>query len=342
MKIMFNGGGYNELTKTLKELGHTVCHAPFFRLYNATDPIWKDYNKLLVQNIEHEKPDVYLCAKGYANGKYIFPETTKKIQKIVKASIYMSFDDPFFLPKFMSLGMHAGYDIALSCSSDKFEVYRSVGIEPYCFWPAWDTTIYNIPTVAEKDKIDFVFVGTPYYCTDIPRKDIVLWAIAQGWKTEIYGSTDWISNKVIKNYKGKPFIQGDTRLAAYYKGYWSNWLTLPSLFAKSKINFSNHVNKATMYLNDRVPLVMGVGGCLVMDLNPELDKVFTHNKELVFYKDWNTLKHRMKFFVANRHSREQIGKRAKEKILREHTYKHRAIQLIDIIQNFCNRRNVQL
>ncbi len=333
MKFFFNGGAFAELAYTLTSLGHTLSKIPPWLVFTDNDQVWHNYNiKLLKEQIRTEKPDVYICSKGFKGGKFIYPDTNEWIKKQVRATIYWSMDDPFFMPTFLSKHMYKGYDFALSCSTASFAEYRQVKLKPYLFWPAWDTISREYSPVSEKNKIDMVFVGTPYVCTDIPRKDILLWAVSSGWSVEIYGSENWISNKMIKNNRLGSFIQGDSRLAPYYKGPWNNWVTLPTLFSKARINFSNHVVKAPMYLNDRVPMVMGVGGCLVIDRNPGVDTIYRHNHNIVFYDDWKTLQHRATYFLKNVHVREELGKNARQTTLEAHTYKQRAHQLLRILE----------
>jgi len=332
MKIFFNGGGYHQLVNTLRIAGHQVVQgaAPWVQ-YIQSDSDWKTYSNVLLNQIKEHKPDVYICSKGFKWGRFICPETNIAIRKITKLNIYWSQDDPFFIPKFISLGMYRGYDIALSCSTEKFNVYIKAGIKPYLFWPAWDSEVRQECNINEKDKIDVIFVGTPYACTAIPRKDILLWIAKQGLSLEIYGSNTWISNNQVKKSDGTIFIQGDEKLKPYYKGMHTDWRSLPNLFSKARINISNHVNLARMYLNDRVFLVMGTGGFLMVDHNPGIEQVFAHNKELSFYEDWPTFKHRFNYYLKHVGVRKSIALNGQKKILTEHTYTNRAQQLLKII-----------
>jgi len=332
MKFFFNGGAFTELTHTLTTAGHTLSKVPPWLIFAGNDKVWHNYNtNLLKEQILREKPDVYICSKGFKGGRYIYPETNEWIKKQVKTTIYWSLDDPFFMPTFLSRHMYLGYTLALSCSTGSFAQYKQVGLKPYLFWPAWDTISREYRPIPEKDKVDMIFVGTPYACTDIPRKDILLWAVKSGWSVEIYGNDNWISSRSIKNNRLGSFIQGDPQLAPYYKGPWNNWITLPTLFGRARINFSNHVVKAPMYLNDRVPMVMGVGGCLVIDRNPGVDTIFRHNHNIVFYDDWKTFQHRATYFLKNVYARTALGRNARQVTLEAHTYKQRAHQLLRIL-----------
>jgi len=333
MRILFSGGGYYQLINTLKSEGHVVSGFPWTK-FDRNRKLWDEFNKtLLRKKIKNFKPDIFICAKGFRNNYFIYPDTLSWIKKNVGISIYWSLDDPFVVNSFIDSNSYIGYKIALSCSTQTFSKYRKVGMDPYLFWPAWDSLINKTPPNVKK-KLDFILVGTPYACTNIPRRLVALWAMRQGMNFAIYGPKSWIEDKVIVDKSGKPFVQGDARLEPYYKGYFRNWRKLPELLSSAKLNFSNHVLKAKMYLNDRVFLVMGPGNALIMDCNPGIESVFKHNVEVMFYKNFRTFEHRAKYLLDHDNYRKEIGKNARRKILEEHTYKNRAIQLLDILKKY--------
>ena len=76
LKFLFNGGGYHQLVDSLRKKGHYVSQgaAPwmkFFRTRKSCDM----YNKIVLRDvIKYEKPDVYICSKGYRNGFSIYPD----------------------------------------------------------------------------------------------------------------------------------------------------------------------------------------------------------------------------------------------------------------------------
>jgi len=325
MKFLFNVGGYTQLVKTLEDRGHQVVkHNCQFRKYVNKDQRWQEYNqKILPQLIQEHKPDVYICSKGFAKNKHIWPETNLKIKKMVGLMVYWSQDDPFFIPTFRNLQMHRGYDVALTCSN-VHKPYREVGIEPHTFYPAWDSIERSVTPRAS--KTDVIFVGSPYKTTNIPRAKIMRWIAEQGHSLKIFGAAAWTKKGSSSLFQGDPFLR------PYYKGVFKNWRDLHNLFASSRINISNHVRQAPGYLNDRVFLVMGAGGFLLMDNNPGIEKLFKHNRHVCYYRDWGTFKHRFTYYLAHDDARKAIAKAGQKLILAEHTYANRADQLLDIVK----------
>jgi spore maturation protein CgeB len=331
MKFFFNGGAYSELLFTLQAMGHTIIDhdVTWLNYINASDH-GKEYNAALKAVIAKTKPDVYVCTKAIKNKFRVHPETHLWVQKNVGVTVYWSQDDPFLMPMFLSNKLYSGYSIALTCTKDSFNDYTKVGIKPYLFWPAFDTVIRKFTPVPEEQKIDFVFVGTPYACTNVPRKTVVFGLINRGFKNiELYGDPLWVSNTVVMR-KGKPFISGDSRLAPYYKGQ-AAWSDVHRIYAKAKLNLSNHVLRASMYLNDRVPMVLGVGGFLFMDKNPGMENIFRHERDVVFYDNHEDLMSKVEYFMAHPEARIRIAKDGQKTGLEKHTYQNRARQLVNIL-----------
>jgi hypothetical protein len=332
MKFFFNGGAYSELVYTLQEMGHTVIDhdVTWLNHINANDS-GNAYNAALKKEVAKAKPDVYLCTKAIKGKFRIHPETHAWIKNNVGVTVYWSQDDPFFMPLFLSAKIYIGYSIALTCTTASFNDYKSVGLKPYLFWPAFDTVIRKTNPIPNEDKLDFVFVGTPYACTDVPRKKVVFGLINRGYtKIEIYGDPLWVSDKVIMR-QGKEFIHGDARLKPYYKGQ-AAWSDVHNIYAKAKLNFSNHVQKADMYLNDRVPMVLGVGGFLLMDKNPGIEEVFRHGREVVFYDNHEDLMSKAVYFLTHPEERIRIATDGQKIGLEKHTYQNRARQLLNILK----------
>lgn len=74
------------------------------------------------------------------------------------------------------------------------------------------------------------------------------------------------------------------------------------------------------------------GSCIVSQPYNGIEEWFEVGKELLVVNDENEAIQTYKRLLHNEEDREKIGTRARRRILKEHTYKHRARQLIDIIR----------
>ncbi|HOZ47194.1 MAG TPA: glycosyltransferase [Candidatus Hydrogenedentes bacterium] len=115
-----------------------------------------------------------------------------------------------------------------------------------------------------------------------------------------------------------------------------------ALFAKivagSKINLNLHssataegVDAKCDAINPRVFEIAACGGFQVCDPAIGLDRHFDFETELPIYRDINELRACIEHFLAHPDERAAFAQRARERVLREHTYEHRAQQMLDLI-----------
>ncbi len=72
--------------------------------------------------------------------------------------------------------------------------------------------------------------------------------------------------------------------------------------------------------------------CIVSQPYNGIEEWFEVGKELVVVRDENDATETYQRLLSNEEEREKIGKRARERVLKEHTFKHRAVELINIIR----------
>lgn len=102
-------------------------------------------------------------------------------------------------------------------------------------------------------------------------------------------------------------------------------------YSKSKIVFNNAINND---LNMRVFEALCSGSLLVTDnaKGSGLEEMFQSKNHLVFYDDKN-LEDVITYYLENDEEREEIAKQGRQEVLENHTYDHRAVQLIDVLNN---------
>lgn len=116
----------------------------------------------------------------------------------------------------------------------------------------------------------------------------------------------------------------------------------PELFAKivaaSKINLNLHsstvhdgVDLHCDAINPRVFEIAACGGFQLCDPCIGLDALFDFSSELPVYRNLAELRSQIDHFLANPREREQYARNARERALRDHTYKQRASQMLDFV-----------
>jgi hypothetical protein len=102
-------------------------------------------------------------------------------------------------------------------------------------------------------------------------------------------------------------------------------------YAKIQVNISHVYNSGA---HDRVFSSMIRGAMCMSEHSEYLDKVFTSEKDIVFYdcKDLNGLVERVKYYLVHDEERLMITKAAFEKVRKEHTWLNRAVDIIDAFE----------
>jgi spore maturation protein CgeB len=109
---------------------------------------------------------------------------------------------------------------------------------------------------------------------------------------------------------------------------------LPAFYNACKINFNATSLQMLGAVNQRVFDVPVCGAFLLTDHQDAIEELFDVGKEVVTYKNRDEIPELVRFYLHNPKERENISRRGRERILKEHTYKHR---LGTIIQNMKNR-----
>jgi spore maturation protein CgeB len=78
----------------------------------------------------------------------------------------------------------------------------------------------------------------------------------------------------------------------------------------------------------------GLGVCIVSNPYPGLETWFEPEKEVIILKDHDEAIERYRWLLAHDSEREAMGRAARERLLQEHTFVHRARQLMDIVQKY--------
>ena len=101
--------------------------------------------------------------------------------------------------------------------------------------------------------------------------------------------------------------------------------------AKILINISHIYNSGA---HERIFSSMIRGAMCMAEHSEYLDKIFTDEKDIVFYdyKDLNGFVERVKYYLAHDEERLMITKTAFEKVRKEHTWLNRAADIIDSVK----------
>lgn len=316
------------------------------------------------------RPHALVVFKGWRSGnERIMPGVLHQCRlEAATLNVYWSVDDPDFLGDWNHYHNVSGaWDVALTCCRASVAWYhrRATGVEAHYFLPGfdarwecdpdkWDWLPPNVPC---KDSVDLVITGTPYHDitgADLGRARVAVEAVRRGLSVELYGPESWMEDQreLARQRHGPgavPMVCGDPSLRPCYRGWtWDLNEGLPYAYCRARVVFNNHLRKGGRYdkdvydgyCNDKVFMIGGCGGGVqLMDHQPGVSPdVYERGKEFVAYDGDDpdarlaSAMNRIEWVLAHPSQALAISEAARERTLREHTWRHRAEQLMGILR----------
>ena len=156
-----------------------------------------------------------------------------------------------------------------------------------------------------------------YKCTQLERVQI-LREVSKLAQTSLYTTEDTASYPEIQN-----------------RGIADTACVAPKVYACSRIN----LNISLRPIQSGIPLrcfdIMGMGGFLISNYQPELAEHFIDGEELVLYESIPDLLSKIRYYLSHEEERTAIAACGREKVLKDFTY---GIQLTKIIHLFLTSR----
>lgn len=110
------------------------------------------------------------------------------------------------------------------------------------------------------------------------------------------------------------------------------------IFNASKININLHsstyhngINPFGDFVNPRTFEIASSGAMQLVDRRAELETLFEVGKEIVVFENLEDLKQKIAYYLDNPAERERTAERAKQRVLREHTYEHRMGEMLECL-----------
>lgn len=104
------------------------------------------------------------------------------------------------------------------------------------------------------------------------------------------------------------------------------------LFIASKINLNLATTQIKTILGERPFEILAVGGFVLTDYCSDIGSLFELDKEIACFREAGELEEKIGYFLNHPKEREEIARRGQERVLREHTYKHRMEQLVNTMR----------
>lgn len=117
-------------------------------------------------------------------------------------------------------------------------------------------------------------------------------------------------------------------------GFANPILDAPKIFHLSKINLNITAKPIRSGLSQRVWDVLGCGGFLICNFQPEITDYFEPGTDLEIYDSAEDLLMKVEYYLHHEEQRRQIAQNGYQKVKKHHTYITRIQQILDIVFPF--------
>ncbi|PIR08154.1 hypothetical protein COV53_04565 [Candidatus Gottesmanbacteria bacterium CG11_big_fil_rev_8_21_14_0_20_37_11] len=193
-----------------------------------------------------------------------------------------------------------------------------MGIKSEYFKIGFETRINNIIRPSKR-IYDVTFIGSfSLYHHDRIQ---LLEEIANQIPIDIWGS-------------GVNFLSKNSVLRKRYHG--EAWgIDMYDVLSKSKIVVNKHLDIAGDWANNmRLFETTGMGTMLMTDNKMNLNELFEIDKEIIAYENSSDLIKKIKYYLHHDGEREKIAQNGQMRTCKEHSYKRRMKELIQIVKKY--------
>jgi spore maturation protein CgeB len=318
-KTAFEYLGYEVLLLDVDK--HIFNYVPFGKLGNyvntflGVDSWIKKGNRDLVLKIKKFNPELTLvfCNANFISGSLAF------LKSICNSKLGLIWPDTVFNIGNNIMANHSLYDFVGCYSSNSVPVFKAIGFRDVFWLPlAADQWLHGVNTISQNYRYDIAFIG--------------------GWRPERENTLNLIKNNFPK---AKLLIKGPEWLKRCkiksLKANIDDGIAIGSDFAKlinvSKINLN--IIDATNFpaANMRFFEIPMCNGFQLSSSCPEFESIFTEQNHISYYDSDNSLISKVNHYLnLDNLSLSKIISNAYKLVNNEHTYVHRAEQLIKSIR----------
>lgn len=115
-----------------------------------------------------------------------------------------------------------------------------------------------------------------------------------------------------------------------YKSYADYYTQMPQIFSASKINLNISLKTIRTGIPLRVTDVMGCGGFVLTNYQPELAEYFSIGEECVVYENIEDLYAKVAYYLAHEEERKAIAEAGFKRVKRDFTFKERLEKMLNI------------
>lgn len=311
MKILYcfpeadnpNHYGYNNIRSSLIELGHSIVDFDFLGMKDrfGKEGMVSELNSLM----DREKPDIFLHGIVTDELPVSFLDEVRDREDI-RSVVFFSDDDWRIYNHSLSWVGH--YNYATTNDINALAVYRQFGYRHvFPMQYAANPRIYYPRETAK--RYDVTFVGQAY----LGRPQVVEELLARGIDVRVWGS-GWDRVPALASVAGPPLPTEE----------------MIETFRASRIVLGMAWCSVTTDAGTIIPQIKGrtfeypaCGAFQITFEDRRLQHYFDMEKEIATFRDGKDLAEKIGYYLDHEREREEIARASHERVLREHTWKHR-------------------
>ena len=117
------------------------------------------------------------------------------------------------------------------------------------------------------------------------------------------------------------------------RGLADYWNKAPKIYNRSKINLNFTIRNIRSGLPLRIWDILGAGGFLITNYQPEIEMYFKNGEDLVFFTEKDDLREKVSYYLTHEEERKRIAMNGQRKVRKLHGYQQRFDEMKKIIQD---------
>lgn len=320
MKILFITSGYKGIydyfekwiVDSLKKK-HDLKIFPFENRLHNLQLLTKSFN-----------PEVAITLVGF---KFPIKMVEWLNKQQVKTAVWFT-EDPYYMDRTMTLSPY--YDFLFTIDSAALEYYKNNGHKHAYQLPlAAEPEVFRPRQTQGKYNSDICILGYPY-----PNRTNYIRFLLQNtnYKIKVVGRWKNTLNQ-FRNHSNLDIHEGwvEPSIAAdFYNGANIVLNTHRPFNLRENQNRLGIVGKS---INNRTFDAAACGSFQLIEFKEDLPEHFIENEELVCFRSYQELLQKLDYYMQSKEERERIANNARERVLGEHTFKHRLDKMLAIIND---------
>lgn len=277
-------------------------------------------NREFLDAVRRFQPDLIFHHNGAENR--LVPGTVQEARRISGARMVTWFlDDPFWF--YSSLVGLDAWDLVLSSIPEITGRLRYVTDRPVEHFPQGCDTAHTYPEEPSADDrhrfgCDVLLVSTGYWDGAGILRGSVLARLSRRWRVKVFGTDGWRRiaadfQELRRCYQGRPLRRDEMNRA----------------FLSAAIVLNLHHPQMRDGTTIRTFEIAGCGAFQLADHKEELEGLFKIGEELVCFRTRDELESLVSHYLSHPQERERVARRGYDRVVREHTFRHRMASLIE-------------